>query len=455
VMGTGQRHWIDDHIGQRLGIVNVVLSFTAVLLVLLSLDGWAGEKQRMNLTQRDAVEEFVKTARGELEASYYDPGFHGVDLKARSKEAIDRIDKTESLSDAFGIIAWMLEPLNDSHTFFLPPPRPYLVDNGWEAEMIGEKCYIVAVRLGSDAAAQGIQPGDELVSLEGYTVTRDNLWKLRYAFEGLAPRSSTHVSLHSPQGLTRTLVVNAKVEKVEKVIDPFGSPEYFREKRIGHVTEPRVVVRGDDLVIWKLPRFGSDTDEIDKSVRQAHKYPKLILDLRGNPGGAETAISRLIGSMFDKEIRVGERVTRHERKPWTVKSRGGENVYSGKLVVLVDSESGSAAEIFARVVQIEKRGTVIGDRTAGKVREGRQKFFCSGRFEPFCAGFSVTVADLLLTDGKSLEDVGVLPDVVVLPTPMDLSAGRDPVLQRAAAELGASMTTEEAGKLFPHLWLMN
>jgi C-terminal processing protease CtpA/Prc len=428
---------------------------TVVLLVFLAFGAWAGEKQRMNSGQRDGVEQFVKLTRRELEGFYYVPGFHGVDLKARSKEAIDRIEKAESLSDAYGIIAWMLEPLNDSHTFFLPPPRPYDVDNGWELAAVGEKCYIIAVEPGSDAAVQRVKPGDELLSLEGYTVTRNNLWKLRYAFEGLTLRSATKMTLRSPEGTTRTLLVNAKVEKIEKQLDPFGSPEYFREKRRGRPSEPRVVLRGDDLMIWKLPRFSLNTDEIDKSLRKAHRYPKLILDLRGNPGGAETAVSRLIGSMFGKEIIVAERVTRRQRKPWTVKSRGDDDTFFGKLLVLIDGESASAAEIFARVVQIEKRGMIVGDRSAGKVREARQEFYFTGRSETFYAGLSVTVADILMTDGKSLEDVGVLPDIVVLPTANDLSVGRDPVLQRAAAELGVSITSEEAGKLLPPVWPTN
>jgi len=60
-----------------------------------------------------------------------------------------------------------------------------------------------------------------------------------------------------------------------------------------------------------------------------------------------------------------------------------------------------------------------------------------------------------LADGKSLENVGVVPDVTVLPTAEDLSTGHDPVLARAAAELGVSLTSEQAGKLLPMVWREN
>ncbi len=70
----------------------------------------------------------------------------------------------------------------------------------------------------------------------------------------------------------------------------------------------------------------------------------------------------------------------------------------------------------------------------------------------FLYGVQVTTADLVMRDGGSLEKNGVTPDEVVLPTPEDLAAGRDPVLAYAAALLGAKINADQAGKLFPILW---
>jgi hypothetical protein len=57
-----------------------------------------------------------------------------------------------------------------------------------------------------------------------------------------------------------------------------------------------------------------------------------------------------------------------------------------------------------------------------------------------------------MSDGGTLEKVGVMPDERVLPTPADLVDGRDPVLAHAAELVGLKMTAQEAGKLFPFEW---
>lgn len=149
---------------------------------------------------------------------------------------------------------------------------------------------------------------------------------------------------------------------------------------------------------------------------------------------------------------AGEKVHRNHTNPWKIEAKGPGKIFSGKVVVLIDSQSASAAEVFARVIQIENRGIVLGDRSSGMVMESRPSYFRVGTFDPIVAGVSVTEGDLRMQDGKSLEHVGVKPDRSVLATPQDLAAGWDPVLAAAAAELGVQLTQEQAGKLFPTLW---
>ena len=148
-----------------------------------------------------------------------------------------------------------------------------------------------------------------------------------------------------------------------------------------------------------------------------------------------------LGSFFDHEVKIADRVTRDSAKPVLTRSIG-RNAFTGKLMILVDSASASASEVLARVVQLEKRGTVLGDRSAGAVMESkRYQYLLSFHHRRRPAH-----------DGKSLERVGVTPDEVIQPTAADLTAGRDPVLARAVEIVGGRMSPERAGALFPYEW---
>jgi carboxyl-terminal processing protease len=138
-------------------------------------------------------------------------------------------------------------------------------------------------------------------------------------------------------------------------------------------------------------------------------------------------------------------------KPMVAKTQGPK-AFTGKVVVIVDSDSGSAAELFARVIQLEKRGVVIGDRTAGAVMQSRVYSRQTAGEYVVIYGISITESDLIMADGKSLENEGVAPDQIVLPTGPDLAAGSDPVLTRAVLLAGGLLSPVEAGKLFPYKW---
>jgi carboxyl-terminal processing protease len=128
------------------------------------------------------------------------------------------------------------------------------------------------------------------------------------------------------------------------------------------------------------------------------------------------------------------------------------NTFTGKVVVLVDAESASAAELFARIMQLEKRGIVMGDHSSGSVMEAREHSEQTGTDTAVYYGASITEWNLIMSDGKSLEHVGVTPDEVALPSAEDLANGRDPVLAHAAATLGVKISSDEAGKAFPYEW---
>lgn len=204
-------------------------------------------------------------------------------------------------------------------------------------------------------------------------------------------------------------------------------------------------------MIWKMPHFLIENAEVDQLFGIAKKQGTLILDLRGNAGGLMTALHRMVANVLSTDVTIGTRVGRKGRTTITAKGRG-DAAFTGKLIVLVDGASGSSAEIFARTVQLQKRGVVIGDRSSGAVMEARIHPFVQGDPVALFYQFLVTDADIVMPDGRSLEGAGVVPDELLLPTGADLAAGRDPVLARAAALAGIELDARRAGGLFPFEW---
>ncbi|HEU4510110.1 MAG TPA: S41 family peptidase, partial [Pyrinomonadaceae bacterium] len=276
-----------------------------------------------------------------------------------------------------------------------------------------------------------------------------------YLYNVLKPRQIVNIEVQSPGEQPRELELKAKVQTGKVVFDLTSSQDlnaYWRdledEYRMG---AHRFVEIGKEVAIWRLPSFDLSEDGVDEYVDKVKKAKTLILDLRRNGGGDVETLRRLVGNLFDRDITIGEQKLRKESKPLIAKTRG-DNGFKGRLIVLVDSESGSASEVLARVVQLEKRGTVLGDRTAGKVMRSRLYPHQIGLDTVVYYAVSVTDADLIMTDGKSLENVGVVPDELLLPTAEELRAQKDSVLSRAIALAGATLDPVEAGKLFPFKW---
>jgi C-terminal processing protease CtpA/Prc len=404
--------------------------------------------------ERERGRVMLRIVKDDLKKNYYDMGFHGMDVEARFSAADAKMKEAASVGQIFGIIAQALIDLNDSHTFFLPPGRANRTEYGWQMQAFGDKVFVSAIKPGSDAEKKGLKTGDQVLSVGGFEPTREELWKMVYMFYTLRPQPGLRLLLRSPEGEQRQLDVMAKVKQGKLVKDLTGQDinDLMREAEDeDRLNRQRFVEVSDKLLIWKMPDFAVEEGEVDVMMGKARKREALILDLRGNPGGYVKTLEWFAGYFFDKEIKIADLKGRKEMKPQKSKPHGGGN-FKGKLVVLVDSKSGSAAEIFARVIQLEKRGVVIGDRTAGAVMQSRTFDHQTGNDTVIFFGVSVTNADVIMSDGKSLEGVGVTPDELLLPTAADLAAQRDPVMARAAAVVGFELPHDKAGAMFPVEW---
>ncbi len=438
---------------------SVRLTKVVGVVLLLSMLGWP-QQPPMTKFDRDRTQEVLQLVASDVQKHYYDPKFHGLDWNATIAEAKKRIDSETSTNMALSHIAAALDKLDDSHTFFIPPRHANRFDYGWQYQMIGDHCFVTQVRPGSDAEIKGVKPGDEILGLNGFAPNRDILWKMQYVFNVLRPQPALRLDLQDPAGQQRKVDVAAKVREGKRVTDLTGGSngsdiwDLIREEETqGHLMRARSAEFGDQLLVLKVPEFAFSPTEVEGMIGKARKHQALILDLRGNPGGYVDTLKDMLSGMFENEVKIADRVGRKEHKPEVAKP--SHNPFTGKLVVLVDSKSASAAEMFARVVQLEKRGVVIGDRSSGSVMEARHYEEKIGLDTVIFFGVSVTESDLIMTDGQSLEHKGVTPNVIVLPTAKDLAADRDPVMAHAAELLGVKLTPEDAGKLFPYEWQPN
>lgn len=421
---------------------------TVSLILLVSTGQVLG--QGLGPFDRDNAQAMLKAAKEDIKKNYYDPTFRGIDIETRFKEAEQKLKTATTRDQLMIIVAQTMLEFNDSHTFFLPPTRAARFEYGWEMLVIGDKTFITAVKPKSDAEAKGVKPGDRIVAVDGYAPSRDNLWKMYYRYYTLMPTRSIKLSLQSPgETEPRPVEVLAKVTPGKAAVN--WSDIYFRILREhGDVQNDRYIESGTDLMIWEMNSFSVSEDHVDTMMAKAKKFKSLILDLRGNGGGYVKSLERLVGHFFDRDIKIADQKGRKETKPVLAKTR--PNPFKGQVVVLIDSDSASAAELFARVIQLEKRGTVIGDRSSGAVMTSMHYDHETGVGQVLYFGNSVTISDLFMTDGNSLEKVGVKPDEVVLASGVDLATNQDPVISRAAEILGFKIDPEKAGKFFPKEW---
>ena len=161
-----------------------------LLAVLLAAAAPSRARAQNNLSgfNRERARDILEAVKSDIKKNYYDQGYHGVDLDARFKAADERLKQATSLGQAWGIIAQVLVDFDDSHTFFVPPSRPARTEYGWQMKMVGDKCFVSAVKPKSDAEKKGLQVGDEVWTVDGFGPVRENLWKMKYFYYSLRAR---------------------------------------------------------------------------------------------------------------------------------------------------------------------------------------------------------------------------------------------------------------------------
>lgn len=428
--------------------------FSVCLLAISSTYAQQKPQPKIDTAEQGRLHDMLREISKAVKKNYYDPTLHGIDIDARYKEYDARLAKAAMPSAAYREVAAFLSAFHDSHLYFVPPSRNLRFDAGYRMEMVGDRCFVTLVKPKTDAAGK-LHAGDEVAHFQGYSISRADFHEMDYYFHNLAPVPVEQLDIFAPNGDRRTVDVKSKIREGKRTLVTGDDQEndVWDEIREGERDSKRFderIIETEPVMYWKMAEFRADNTTIDAIFDKARNHPALILDLRDNGGGSVSTLERVVGHFFNHDVKIAERVSRKPEKPMLAKA--SSKPYTGKVIVLINSRSASASELLARVLQLEHRGTVIGDISAGAVMQARYTEDTVGLDTKIIYGMSITDANLLMADGKSIENIGVIPDEKLLPSANDMAINLDPVMAAAAKSVDVKLTPAEAGKLFPYIW---
>lgn len=246
---------------------------------------------------------------------------------------------------------------------------------------------VAAVTEGSPADAAGLEPGDVLTEVSTRPTRGLRPADVAAALRGEA---GTQVRLSWRRGAAQLAATLTRTTPRES--DVVVADEPFT---VGGAPVARVVLTGFRAgTAAALARTLEDL--------RAAGVAGVLLDLRGNPGGRLDEAVRSAGVFLDGGPVV--RVARRDAVPVTVVAPAGGDVLT-RVVVLVDGGTASAAEVLAAALQERGRAVVVGSRTFGKGTVQEQHAVAG------LGDLSLTVAQWSTPDGRSVEGLGLSPDV--------------------------------------------
>ncbi len=421
-----------------------------LLTTLLVLSGGRASAQELTAFDRSRALDMLDAVHDDIAKHYFDPAIGGVDLGGVFDTARARIKRATRVEETLLAIAQATIEINDHHTLFLSPGLVVRADYGWTMAFVGDTCRVMWVKPGSDADHQGLRAGDAISQIEGIRPGRENLFYIRYMISVLLPRRALRVLSARDGQPPVALTLGAELAEQRGIYDLTRGHDDIWElirqsQNAADSVQSSYAEFGSDALVWRYRGFG-DPDAVVAGLKRARGHAALILDLRENPGGYESTLLRLLDGVYRDSTLVASLKGRDKTKPLFVKGTG-DHAFPGKLIVLIDSRSASASEAFARSVQLNGRGTILGDRSAGALRTALTYPHRSGTQTMVFYATEVAVEDFVLPDGSVVEGTGVQPDEVVLPSGVDLRERRDPLLAVALARAGVVRSAEQTGRL--------
>lgn len=324
---------------------------------------------------------------------------------------------TTDQKKVYGAIQGLAASYGDPYTTFFPPTEAELFQSdisgdfegvGMEIGKRDDILTVIAPLKGSPAEKAGIRPGDKVLKIDGKVTTDLGTDEAVTLIRG---KGGTTVKL--------TLFREGESQPLEisVVRAPIEIPTIETEKR------------ADGIFIIRLFSFTSKSPDLFRNALRefvASGDGKLILDLRGNPGGYLDAATDM-ASWFLPAGAVIVKEDFGDKGEGSVHRSRGYNIFNKnlKFVILVDGGSASASEILAGALSEHGVAKLVGDKTFGKGSVQELVPLTDNTF------IKVTIARWLTPNGHSINENGLEPEFKVKVVQEDIDKKIDAQLEKA------------------------
>lgn len=420
---------------------------------------------------RGQMKQILGIVAADIQKHFYDPAFKGLDLKAAVDEARGRIEKAQNVNEMLQAISDFAKTLNDSHTSFDPPRNAMQTKYGFRIKAFGDEIRVYDIEKNGAAEKAGLKVGDRVASINDDIVSRERLTEIRRRHWRFVALNPMMVMIKDGPGQYRQVDVFPKIVQKQAVHDRWNRyselwGDYIEEQNIwekyytsetglfsassGSTTAPTGSGSGNsggEIGYLNLRTFMYEDTGLLRFIDRLKSAKALVIDLRDNRGGAVSTEIAFLGMFESSEVELGKSSSRTEIKPLTVKPRAPH--FDVPLVVLIDSESASAAEIAARWLQKRHKAIIVGDKSGGFVNMSQEFEGQVGTTVVVDFGTQITIARVEI-DGETLEGNPVVPDIKCIPSQAEMRARTDPCLDLAlkAAQntINTKPKTETASK---------
>ncbi|MES2226126.1 MAG: S41 family peptidase [Patescibacteria group bacterium] len=316
----------------------------------------------------------------------------------------------------WGAIQGLVASYGDPYTVFFPPTEAKQFEDtiagnfggvGMEIGINNDKVLTVIAPLkGTPAERAGILAGDGILAIDGKST------------EGMSTDEAVKLIRGDKGTVVKFTILRAgKTSEIQVTRDIIQVPtiENSYDASTGVYT----------ISLYEFTANSASLFDTALKGFQNSGSHKLLIDLRGNPGGYLTSAVSMASHFLAKGDVVVTEDYKGKAENLVHRSDGTGGIPDGtKVVILLDQGSASASEILAGALQDSKKATLIGTRSFGK--GSVQELINIGD-----ASLKVTVARWLTPNGRSISDGGLTPDIKVDRTEDDVAAGKDPQKARA------------------------